>query len=614
MTFRPKTFLTYLALCLAPLLLLAAISHWNGMNVVDTTVETEAQNNLNALTWKIDRSLQEEEAALTRLSQSQPMRDFAALSEKDANQTANSIPGAGRSSIDLPNQLLVSIASILKGRGHYTMVGLYGQNRRPLFQIERDEIGLTFHKAGLAPHALPPFPLNNPVAPVLSGSILQYAVPVSAENSKSATALLVGELNLDEVFAETANVLVPQESRGGSSGPMIVVLDNSERIVYHTERGLQDKLVSSAMPGFLPIADAMVANKSGIERYQAPGGLDHLSAFAPLPRFNIAIAVARDRAQLVSGARRRSIFIFAFAVVLGLVGGTLLERHVQKRSRGIERVTEDLTAIAKGELDRRIELKSSDDARGIADNINVVTERLRAQIAREAESRQFQSFVRVSAMLTHDLKNAIEVLSLTVGNMERHYDNPQFRADAMKSLAGATDKLKSIVARLSKPLTSLSGEHKRPANVDLIPILKRVVARMAEPLREKHTVVLRLPPTLLALVDAARIEEAMENLVLNALEAMIEKSGTLTIEAGTLPNGAATFSVGDTGPGMSRTFIDKRLFLPFSTTKKNGVGLGLYACREVIEGSAGSIKVESVEGAGTTFRVVLPSASHDSRS
>ena len=215
-------------------------------------------------------------------------------------------------------------------------------------------------------------------------------------------------------------------------------------------------------------------------------------------------------------------------------------------------------------------------------------------------------------MLTHDLKNAIEALSLTVSNMERHFDNPQFRADAMKGLTSATDKLKALVARLGKPLTSLSGEHKRPQNVDLVPILQRVIAMTAEPMRSKHKIVTRLPSNLYALVDAARIEEVMENLVLNALEAM-DKGGILTIEAGQTPTGAPTFSVSDTGCGMSRTFIETRLFRPFATTKKTGIGLGLYTCREVIEASAGTIKVESVEGAGTTFRVVLPSIPHDRR-
>jgi signal transduction histidine kinase len=145
-----------------------------------------------------------------------------------------------------------------------------------------------------------------------------------------------------------------------------------------------------------------------------------------------------------------------------------------------------------------------------------------------------------------------------------------------------------------------------------VPILQRVIAMTAEPMRGKHMIVTRLPASLYALADAALVEEVVENLVLNALEAM-DKGGTLTIEAGPTPSGAPMFSVGDTGRGMSKTFIETRLFRPFATTKKTGIGLGLYTCREVIKASAGTIEVDSVEGAGTTFRVVLPSPPHDRR-
>jgi signal transduction histidine kinase len=64
---------------------------------------------------------------------------------------------------------------------------------------------------------------------------------------------------------------------------------------------------------------------------------------------------------------------------------------------------------------------------------------------------------------------------------------------------------------------------------------------------------------------------------------------------------------------MTKQFIDTRLFRPFATTKRTGIGLGLYTCREVIKASGGTIDVDSVEGAGTTFRVVLPSIPHDRR-
>jgi signal transduction histidine kinase len=146
-----------------------------------------------------------------------------------------------------------------------------------------------------------------------------------------------------------------------------------------------------------------------------------------------------------------------------------------------------------------------------------------------------------------------------------------------------------------------------------VPIINRVIAMTAEPTRGRHTIQTKLPANLYALADPARVEEVMENLILNAIEAMHLTSGTLTVEGGYDAHGAATICVCDTGPGMSRTFIENRLFRPFSTTKKHGIGLGLYTCREVIRASGGSIEVQSVEGAGTTFRVVLPSVPNDRR-
>ncbi|MFN2531509.1 MAG: ATP-binding protein [Pyrinomonadaceae bacterium] len=300
-------------------------------------------------------------------------------------------------------------------------------------------------------------------------------------------------------------------------------------------------------------------------------------------------------------------FVVVLSMLIAVSSALLLESLSRSKTRGIERVTRDLNALAKGELGGPIELRSGDEARALADDLNVLKQRMRVQLAREAESRQFDSFVRLSAMLTHDLKNAIEALSLIVSNMERHFHNEQFRKDAMRSLTTATNKLKALVARLSNPVNTLSGEHKKPQTVDLIPILSRVVSTTAQPLSEQHQIIMKTPVGVSALVDAERIEKVIENLVLNALEAMADRKGVLTIEAGVTETGAATFSVSDTGRGMSKHFVENRLFRPFATTKKNGVGLGLYTCREVVRANAGWIEAHSIEGAGATFRVVLPS-------
>jgi signal transduction histidine kinase len=311
---------------------------------------------------------------------------------------------------------------------------------------------------------------------------------------------------------------------------------------------------------------------------------------------------------LVSDARRAGWIGLIVAVLLAILWTGLLVRLWRRQTRGLERVTEGVEAMAQGKLDHHIELQSRDDLRPLADNLGIMTKQLRDQIAREAETRQFQSFLRLSAILTHDLKNAIEALSLTVGNMERHFDNKEFRADAMKSVAGATDNLRALVARLSNPVNTLSGEHKLPQPMNLVPMLRRVISMTAEPSMANHEIKVNLPESLFALVDVDRMNKVVENLIINALEAMNKERGTLSIVAGTRTDGKPFFSVSDTGEGMSRRFIEERLFHPFATTKRRGVGLGLYTCREVVVANGGSIKVDSKEGVGTTFTVVLPSA------
>ena len=557
---RRKSFLTYFILCAIPLLLLAGVNYWNGLRTVDSTLSPVVQNDLNSFNVGVDEVLNENERYMRRLALTPNVQ--RALDQTDGVDF-DPVPG------DL--------------NPHFQSLALFSGDRQPVWFRSSNTEWKSWVSGSRRPDNIPQpdsrvwgMQGNDLIGKAGSTpSTLEYTMPVT-EGTANVGAL-VGILDLKALFSSASRGL----------GSTVVVLDRSGTLVYNNDRSVM------------------------IWRPGVP--LRRVEAHSPIPKLNVDVAVTRDRSSLTSSAHRWGIAGLVLALLAALAAAFILERHVQRRSRGIARVTEDVSAIAKGELDRRIILQSSDDARGLADNINVVTERLRAQIAREEESRQFESFVRLSAMLTHDLKNAIEGLSLTVTNMERHFDNPQFRIDALKGLTSATEKLKAIVARLAKPLTSLSGEHKRPTNVDLVPIIQRVVAMTAEPVRGKHKIVTRLPPSLFALVDAGRIEEVIENLVLNALEAMTEMGGTLTIEAGQTVNGAPTFSVSDTGRGMSRSFINSRLFRPFSTTKKTGIGLGLYTCREVIKASAGSIEVESVEGAGTTFRVVLPSIPHDRR-
>ena len=122
--------------------------------------------------------------------------------------------------------------------------------------------------------------------------------------------------------------------------------------------------------------------------------------------------------------------------------------------------------------------------------------------------------------------------------------------------------------------------------------------------------------------DAAQLRQVVMNLVINAADAIGDRSGTVTIrvhhleatadyladvhpEAGLEPGHYAALEVADTGMGMTPE-TQARIFDPFFTTKFTGRGLGLAAVMGIVRGHRGALRVYSEIGLGSTFRIVLP--------
>jgi len=515
----------------------------------------------------------------------------------------------------------LALREALWERKHFARIAYFDPDKRQAFLVEpsADEFtGIRFRTKDFLPEQIQPddrawsianadFILCSIVSQPSIGEVVRCSTPVyTGPEMAHRRGILVADIGVDSLFTERKARDAPGFVDQDQASRVTVVLGPSGKIAYHTNAAYRQQPVSSAMPSFARAATSMRAGLTGSDFYISAAGDEWLESHVPLNP-GLSIAVARNYTASTQSTRRTGWQGIALSVVFGLAAAILLTLLYERKQQSLIRVTRGLAAMAGGELDQRLLLPSSDDLRPIADSANMISDQLREQLAHEAEAHQFQSFIKLSALLTHDLKNAIEALSLTVSNMERHFDNAEFRADAMKSLTGATDKLRALVARLSNPVNTLSGEFKMPRPTDLVPMIKRVLKHTAEPLSGIHEIDARLPTTLFALADAERIEKVIENLVLNAIEAMEGRNGRLTIAAGE-GEGKAFFTVTDTGSGMSPDFMQHQLFRPFATTKARGVGLGLYTCREVVRASGGTIEVNSVEGSGTTFRVVLASA------
>ncbi|HAR97261.1 MAG TPA: PEP-CTERM system histidine kinase PrsK, partial [Deltaproteobacteria bacterium] len=217
------------------------------------------------------------------------------------------------------------------------------------------------------------------------------------------------------------------------------------------------------------------------------------------------------------------------------------------------------------------------------------------------QAKELEAFQVMSAFFMHDLKNLASKLSLVSQNMPVHFKNEEFRQDASQTMSQCVEKIKGMCNRLSLLSQTLQLE---PREVDLNKLAARTLEGMNGQLMARVTRNLgKLPPLML---DDEQMEKVLLNLLLNANEAA---GGDGRIELSTSHNQSQDWvevRVSDNGCGMSREFMEKYLFKPFQTTKQQGMGIGLFHCKTIVEAHGGKIEVESTEGVGTTFRVLLP--------
>ena len=214
-------------------------------------------------------------------------------------------------------------------------------------------------------------------------------------------------------------------------------------------------------------------------------------------------------------------------------------------------------------------------------------------------AKEVETFQNVSAFFVHDLKNLAARLSLTMQNLSVHFDNPEFRADAFRVIAQSLSMIEDMCNRLSLLKQKIELNM---VESDLNALVLSTLKDLQSSLKTQVEKNLRAIPKVR--MDPEQLQKVLINLILNANDA-IDGVGQIFVE--TAPRDSCVMvSVSDNGCGMSQEFSDKSLFRPFKTTKKGGLGIGLFHSKLIVEAHRGRIEVESSERSGTTFLVILP--------
>jgi len=204
---------------------------------------------------------------------------------------------------------------------------------------------------------------------------------------------------------------------------------------------------------------------------------------------------------------------------------------------------------------------------------------------------------RLSAGLAHEIRNPLTSIKVLFQTFK---DNPALTKEDMEVVLSAAEQMDDLLTRF---LRFARSDEFNLTDVYINSIVKHVIKLTEFQLKDRSIglslELSKLPPIK---ADRTMIQQALLNLVLNAIEAMHD-GGTLTISS-KMENGSAVVGIGDTGSGIPEDIRDK-IFDPFFTTKGDGTGLGLSIVYNIASLHNGEISFES-NGKGTIFTLKVP--------
>ncbi len=224
-----------------------------------------------------------------------------------------------------------------------------------------------------------------------------------------------------------------------------------------------------------------------------------------------------------------------------------------------------------------------------------------------AEAREAELMSQWSSMLLHDLKNYLSPLRLAAANLTEAKHDPDVTLLCARDIRRVAERMERLVHRLAE---LRANPRLGMAPISSEQIVRAAVADMQLARREGIAVELAFAATRPLLGDMDMLRRVFENLISNALDAM-ENGGTLRIATDDVQVGGrwrVRITVADTGRGIPESFLKERMFRPFATTKKGGLGLGLYQSRSIVRAHGGELTATSTPGQGTVFQISLDAA------
>lgn len=331
----------------------------------------------------------------------------------------------------------------------------------------------------------------------------------------------------------------------------------------------------------------LVAYRSVAEQ---PGTV--LAFIADTSDLALALRAARLRVLLVAG-----ISLFLFFLISHFV------------ARGVSRPIEQLLALTHASaesvsLPREPPATGDDEVARLGHVFNDMTRQLQTSQDALVRSEKLAVAGLLAARVAHDVRNPLSSIKMQTQLLRSRLKHDHENQALLRALLHDIDQVESVVRGLLE--LARPGELKvrlTRLNEVVDELLRHLYAQMAH---RKIIVEAKLEPGLPEVfLDVERFRQALLNLIINAADAMTD-GGTLRVGATRTQDGAmVVLDVCDDGTGIDPTVAD-RLFDPFVSTKRDGIGLGLVNTKTVVESHGGRVELSPRPGGGTRARITLP--------
>lgn len=418
------------------------------------------------------------------------------------------------------------------------------------------------------------------------------AIAVPSFSLNEFDGVVIGTINLINMWRLVDSLTI------GKQGYALVVEKNGV-LIAHGEGNSKAGIIRQENISHLEIVQEVLSGKASIMEYKNPKGVMVLGAAAPVKLLNWGLIIEQPLSEAYVATYKMAKRLVFLGLVILIVMSFIAYVGVHSL------VVRPLKKLIGGIKKKDLSFDKGDEFSNLAEFYNFMSKSVtELEIALEDYSKSSKS-EKVTTGLIHDLKHPIDNVIRITKHLAGHIKDKELKKFSRELLEQESKNIHRFISKIKKPMADYSSS--RIVGICVSKVFNDLCKSFHKKLKEQNIIVkMELSsPDVFINGDRFNFERVLKNIMVNAMEAMGERGGTLTLSSKN-ENGEVIVSITDTGPGIDLEKIGN-LFVESESGKKEGWGIGLSVSKDLVEKMGGTVAVESALGKGTTFTLKFSS-------